>query len=350
MENISVWKNNKLSFMIIILFLLFIFSFQVMADNGNTKKTTTPPSYKVSPPVVVLKVTPADNVSDLSQKMKLCNKVDDIESQDYLQKKMTVEWYNNNNGDSKNLENDLKFEIEDDLTLNNSNSKREFGLNTSKNSENTISSEYILVKKKNDNKYFSLDNKVKILDSNSDSSELDFKLDPEIFEDHNWQNIEAGVYKGHITPNIELPGNSNKKLKIIVIIDSVVNIDISEEEMKLVVEKPVEDKSSSVNWSVNTNNSDIKVKFESTGIELKNNKELDVDKDYIDYSNFFRYHISNGESFSDEFSPAGSKNGVSYTGGKLKLKYSPNKYGEKKWCELLAGKYEDTVIITVSEE
>lgn len=76
-----------------------------------------------------------------------------------------------------------------------------------------------MLKRKNDTINSSLDNEVEVLNGDSDDSELEFKLDLEIFEVHNWLDIKTEVYKGDITPNIKLLGNSNKRLKIIVIID-----------------------------------------------------------------------------------------------------------------------------------
>jgi len=350
--NIIEIKNNKLIIIITLLFMITILSFPVLADNGKGNSTDKKgPEYKVSPPVVVLKVTPASDFEDISQNMKLCSTVDDIETEDYLQKEMTVEWIGSNGkskGDENGINDDLRFKIEDSLNLSNEKEKREFGLNSNKNSDNIIDPKYILVKKKKENNYSSLDEEVEVLDSDTEETELKFKLDEEIFEDNDWQDIEAGVYKGNITSNIGLPGNSNKRLRIIVIIDSVVNINIPD-QMNLEIEKPIKDKSVTIDWSVNTNNSDIKIKFSSKGIELKDNKELDVEKDYIDYSNFFKYYIAKNESFTDEFSPGSNKKGIDYREGKLKLKYSAEENGDKEWYELLAGEYEDTVTITVSE-
>ena len=265
---------------------------------------------------------------------------------------MSVEWLTNNSEGSHSEENDdsgedLKFEIEDDLTLNKQNLESSFGFTSSNDSENVISSNYILVKRNSDSSYKSLDKRVEVLNRNSNKSELEFRLDSNIFNDYNWKEIEAGVYTGQITPNIGLPGNSNKRLKIIVIVESVVDIEIPA-ELNLTVEKPVEDKSAAIEWRVKTNNNNITVQFESEGIKLKNAEEREIDEDYIEYSEFLRYSVENDSNNSKhEFDPGGTSE-VIYTNGELELRYSPNDYGDKEWHELMAGKYNDTVTITVT--
>jgi hypothetical protein len=351
MKNIISWRYNKSGLLILAFFLIIIISLPAKAENGNGNSgESSSPDYNVSPSVVVIKVTPAENSDEIFQSVKVC---DDIESQEYLQDNMKVKWSTNNNEGSQSDENvvsekDLKFEIEEDLTLKNKKTKKGLGFKSNNNFENVISSEYILVKRKNDSKYYSLDKKVEVLNRDSNESELEFRIASKFFNDHNWQDIEAGVYKGQIIPNIDLPGNSNKRLKLIVIVESVVNIEVPE-ELKLTVEKPVEDKSAAIEWSVKTNNNNLRIEFESEGIKLKDTEERKIDENYINYKDFFRYSVENSRDNSKhEFDPGG-KSEVRYTTGKLKLSYSPNDYGDKEWHELLAGSYKDTVTITVTE-
>ena len=341
MRNKISWGYKKSSILILILSILLIMSFPIVADNSTENSEKTSPSYKVSPPVVVLKVTPAANSDNISQSVEYCSEIEDVKSHDYLQGNMTVGWLNE-------PKQDLEFKITSDLTLNKKNSERNIGLINNNSSENVISPKYILAKRKSDSDYSSLNNWTEVLNSDSAESKLEFKLDSRIFDNNNWQDIEAGVYVGNISSNIDLPGNSNNRLNIVVIMEAVVNIN-TPDELKLTVEKPNEVKSSSINWSINTNDSSIKVKFESKGIELKDNEELEEDKDYIDYSKFFKYFVGNSEEFTDEFSPSSGKNDLNYTKGKLKLSYSADEYGDKEWYKLLAGSYEDTITITVSK-
>ena len=351
MKNIISWRYNKTGLLILVFFLIIIISLPVIAENGNGNSgKSSSPDYTISPSVVVIKVTPAENSDEILQSVKL---YDDIESQEYLQDNMKVKWSTNNNEGSQSDENDasekdLKFEIKKDLTLKNEKSKKDFGFKSNNESENVISSEYILVKRKNDSKYYSLDKKVEVLNRDSNESELEFRIASKFFNDHNWQDIEAGVYKGQITPNIDLPGNSNKRLKLIVIVESVVNIEVPE-ELKLTVEKPVEEKSAAIEWSVKTNNNNLRIEFESKGIKLDDTEESKREENHINTKEFFRYSIENSSDNSKhEFDPGG-KSEVRYTNGELKLRYSPNDYGDKKWHELLAGSYKDTVTITVTE-
>ncbi|HMA60314.1 MAG TPA: hypothetical protein VKN64_08485 [Halanaerobiales bacterium] len=353
MKNKTRWRYNKLGLSILVLFLITIISLPVMAENGNGNSgVSSPPDYKVSRPVVVIKVTPPASSNNISQSVKLYDSMEDIESQDYLQGNMSVEWLTNNSEGSHSEENDdsgedLKFEIEDDLTLNKQNSESSFGFTSSNNSENVISPNYILVKRNSDSNYKSLDKRVEVLNRNSNKSELEFRLDSNIFNDYNWKNIEAGVYTGQITPNIGLPGNSNKRLKIIVIVESVVNIEIPE-ELNLTVEKPVEDESAAIEWRVKTNNNNIRIEFESEGIKLEDTEERNIDEEHIDYKEFFRYYVENDSVNSKhEFVPGGNSE-VNCIDGELKLRYSPNDYGDEEWYELMAGKYKDTVTITVT--
>ena len=145
----------------------------------------------------------------------------------------------------------------------------------------------------------------------------------------------------------------------------LINVSALQENNILTIENPkVNDEtedSKIIGWRVTDNDGnllneeDYEVRFESSGFILNNendNETYVVANNYLDEEGhlFFRYIVGENDSFDNEtlFKPSQVSTRIGYTKGKLKLRYSPEQYGDKKWYELLAGTYRDTITITVT--
>ena len=327
-ELTAVAKNILIALMIVVI-VGWIGTLQVNANPGNQ------PAYQVIKPVAVIQVNPLNFSQDYGAG-------DDENIDSNRQQSMEVKWHNNNQNPEEDQE-DLKFKLTDNLTLtnNSSNSKAHGFVNRNNNPSNIIPPEKILISR-DGQVYQPLDEWRKVLDKNENSQELSFKIN-ENWVTNNWRDITAGVYKADIDTNISRQGSQPR---LVVKIDSAATIKIPEDKsINLTIENPTEAKSSdSVSWQVSGNGGNYQVKFESRGIEPD-----DSDSDLsIEYSSFFRYSIS--DDSDNDFAP-GESTTVSTNSGELKLNYSPAEYGgQKTWYELLAGKYNDVVTVTVSAD
>ena len=114
--------------------------------------------------------------------------------------------------------------------------------------------------------------------------------------------------------------------------------------------KDVQDDSNVVKWDLFTNDWNVNIQFESIGRD--NDECNDLTENYA--SEFFKYTITDGDSSvfgSREFNPGGS---TSISGieddildGTIKAEYDPG-FSDKRWCAVRAGKYCDTILITIS--
>ena len=132
----------------------------------------------------------------------------------------------------------------------------------------------------------------------------------------------------------------------------------------LTIENPTEndetDEYNIIGWKITDSNGNLlnedeyNVEFESSGLILNDEdaEELGVNRDYLEGQLFFRYVVGKSDEFNNgfvsKFEPKQKSSPIDYTSGKLKLRYSPNEYGNEDWYELLAGTYRDTITITVT--
>ena len=326
---------SALGFTLILLLAAGTFHQPALAGGNNPGQG--PPEYEVSPPAVVIQIHPINGSQSIDDEV-----VEEILSQDYKQGEMKVSWHNN----SGDRDEDLKFKAEDlELTGQGAESENSFGftsLNNDSNTDNIIGAEHLKVDGE------SLDEEVTVLSADKESAEVSFEIDEDLFNS-GWQDVEAGVYKGNINPSIDLPGNSEERLKAVVIVESVIDISVPD-KMSMEIEEPVNDKSVSESWEIESNDSNINVQFESTGKPGDDaNDELEV---LEQYKEFFRYHVSEGDSSNNAtFAPGDGTDWLNYAEGELKISYNSNPdEADRSWHEVESGKYGDTIKITVSAD
>ena len=319
------WGQLKKSGLILILLIVAV-NLPAIAQTGQQEA-------QIFPHVVVIEVTPnSGNGMEQSTGIYNTDEIEVITSNDHIQETMEVEW---GTEDQENeITSPLKFKMNNSVTLINGDSK--------------IAPKYIEVREKgitDEAEYSSLGNWKKLVDwlkiintEKSSEKELEFRINPKIYDENDWRDIKAGVYEGHIISNVKLTDSYKNKFKIIVIINTYYSVN-APNKLELELEEPIADKSSSVSWSIDTNNSNINVKFESEGIRMSNEdaEKLGVKEDHLDYSKFFKYHIDD-----KNFTP-GNSTEVEGLSGELKLKYTP----DKDWNKVTAARYEDKIYITV---
>lgn len=308
-------------------------------------------SYAEQPEVQVIRSAAVINYDpgDLSQEFKTMDGFSD-----YQQKNMVFKWQQ-----LAEAEENLRINLKSDLKLVSANSNKngfQFGFNRF-NEKNTseIPAAAVLVKKMgNDSNYQPLDQSREVLTTENHEARLKFKIDESKLA-ANWQNLPAGTYKAELeSSNYEFKNNPRVQVNV----KEHLEIKLSDKNLELEIEDPTlgsdpQQYRDSLSWQVNSN-TPVNVKFVSMGgSEYKSLTESEA-------KNFFRYVIKNGDINKQEhFSPAEAKT-VNFSHGELEVLYSTdfekeeglfaNQKEKKEWHQLSAGKYQDTIKITVEAQ
>lgn len=325
-------------FVILIILLLGI-SASVLAEGNNPAANpgeNKSPGYQITRPAAVIKVNPLDNFNS-----------------EQNQKNMKISWHKKNQASDQ----DLEFTLDNDLILTRDNkSKNNIAhgfVSRNNKSSNKIPAAKILISI-NGSEYLKFNQGIKILDKTASSAELEFKIDEKWLK-KNWRAIPAGVYKGDIDVNLDRPGNK-PRLQVIIQTAAVINLP-ENRQINLTVDDPTTNKSSnSLSWEVNSNEDSYQIEFKSEGIQAVKDEKQEKrfvkhkkEDSSINYKSYFEYSLDDNPDHS--FAPGETKI-VSITKGELSLNYSPGDYeeGRNRWYDLLAGKYQDQVTVTISGE
>lgn len=329
----------KLSIIVTAVFLLEFLVFQI--------SFAQPPKVQVTRPAAVINFDPGNLSQNFRTKDRLNN---------YHQKNMLFKW-----GEQVEPEENLEITLKGDLNLvsaTNSKQESDFGFSKLKNSSaDKIPAEAVMVKIGNDSRYQPLDQSREILATEDKKIELEFKLAEDIIA-ANWQNLPAGTYRAELeSSNYEL--KNNPRLQVNLKEHLEINLDDATLEMEIndptLTGDPetIDQYNDSLNWKVNSN-TPVSVSFSSQG--GSDYKSLTEEK----AKDFFRYLIKNGSTDEEEhFAPAEAQT-VDFSEGELEVLYSTdfenekgmfaNQEEKKEWHQLTAGKYQDTIKITVEAQ
>ena len=337
----------------ILLFLAMFFATAILLTESAVaaKLLGRQPEVQVTRPAAVIIYDPGNssqNEGILSSKNK------------YNQKNMIFKWHQ-----KLKPEADLEISLKSDLELVSAKNKEKdssFGFSRfNENITEKIPAEAVLVKKdRNDSNYQSLDKSREILTVADQKVKLKFKIDESKIAD-SWQNLPAGTYKAELeSNNYEFKNNPRVQVNVKEHLEidlgdkKRLDLEINDPTLKGDPEK-IDQYNDSLSWEINSN-TPVNVRFSSQGSSDHTSLTESEAKE------FFRYVIKNGDiNKQKHFSPAETKT-VDFSKGELKVLYSTNfdfeqddglfasQEEKQQWHQLTAGKYQDTIKITVEAQ
>jgi hypothetical protein len=224
--------------------------------------------------------------------------------------------------------------------------------NNRRNEKYKIDSEFIevMLKDNTTSRYNNFARSVELISENSESSNLKFKINKNAWLSIN--DLPAGEYKAYIEPVDDeiVPGKAKGKpfrLEVVVNVKDRVSLEL-DDEINLTINEPIKSKrSEAAEFKIKTNRN-VSVSFESKGIKDEEGNRIE------DYDQFFKYIIDNSSFNNNPFEfAAGSdfnKNDIEFGNfiGELSIEYFIPE--NRDWNEVKAGKYRDTVVVTVSAD